>query len=67
MRGSVKTQYEYRINKKGSECFRTEHLDECKQKLAELNAKRNIYTMQVRKMRFGGYITSPAWEPWRDY
>ena len=64
MRGRVKTRYEYRINKKGSECFRTEIYQEAKQKLDELNAKRPVYTMQSRSMSYGGYIDRPDWTPW---
>ena len=47
---------EYRINKKGCECFRTCDLDEAKQKLAELSAKRpGIYTMQRRSTKLDKY------------
>lgn len=44
--------YEYRINKKGAECFRTRNHEEAKARLEELNAKRpGIYTMQSRSAR----------------
>ena len=47
---------EYRINKKGCECFRTEDLDEATAKLAELSTKRpGIYTMQHRSVRQNRY------------
>lgn len=43
---------EYRINKKGAECFRTENREEAVEKLAALQAKRpGIYTMQTRTRR----------------
>lgn len=41
-------KYEYRINKKGAECYRTRNLEEAKLRLAELNTRRPIYTMQSR-------------------
>ena len=43
-------RYEYRINKKGAECFRTEFYEEAKAKLEELHAARpNVrYDMQRR-------------------
>lgn len=66
MRGKVRTRYEYRINKKGAECFRTEDGDLCRRKLAELNSRRPVYTMQWRSMSYGGYIDNPNWTPWRD-
>jgi len=47
---------QYRINKKGAECFRTGNRDEAEAKLAELNAKRpGIYTMQKRSVRLDRY------------
>lgn len=40
---------EYRINKKGAECFRTRDTDKAYARLAELQAKRpGVYTMQRR-------------------
>lgn len=64
---------EYRINKKGAECFRSADYDEARRKLDELNAKRpGVYTMQsraVRVNRFGvkdqDWLGRPAWSPWR--
>ena len=61
----IKTRYEYRINKKGAECFRTDDIKLCKEKLDELNSKRPVYTMQQRSMNYGGYIDCPTWSPWR--
>lgn len=54
--GRDKYHVQYRINKKGAECFRTGDLDEAKAKLAELSAKRpGIYTMQYRHTRLNRY------------
>ena len=40
---------EYRINKKGAECFRTMDADKAYSRLTELQAKRpGVYTMQRR-------------------
>ena len=64
-RGKVRTRHEYRINKKGAECFRTDDLETCRAKLEELNSKRPIYTMQYRTMHYGGYIDNPHWSSWR--
>lgn len=63
---------EYRINKKGAECFRTRDLEVCKAKLAELSAKRpGVYTMQTRYCsvnRHGvleqDYKGDPQWSIW---
>lgn len=60
----VRERYEYRINKKGSECFRTEIFQEAKDKLDELNAKRPVYTMQHRSIRLDEY--NQKWTPWID-
>ena len=47
---------EYRINKKGAECFRTEDWEEASSKLAELQSKRpGVYTMQRRHRRENKY------------
>ena len=66
MRGKVRIKYEYRINKKGAESFRTEDPELCRRKLKELNGARPvpIYTMQSRSMRYGGFIVQPSWSPW---
>lgn len=52
---TYKVVNEYRINKKGSECFRTRSLEEAKEKLAELNSKRPVYTLQTRSARVDKY------------
>lgn len=48
---------EYRINKKGCECFRTMDRDEAVQKLILLREKGRpgIYTMQTRSTRLDRY------------
>lgn len=47
---------EYRINKKGAECFRTENYEIAKAKLATLSAKRSgVYTMQRRSVQLDRY------------
>ena len=63
---------EYRINKKGAECFRTRNYSEAKEKLDALNAKRPIYTMQSRSCqmdRYGVMMSdasgTPLWSMWR--
>ena len=64
---------EYRINKKGSECFRTQDNDQAQAKLAELSAKRpGVYTLQTRYVpvdRYGVAQTlwtgKTAWSEWR--
>jgi len=54
--GRERYHVQYRINKKGAECFRTGDLEEAKAKLAELSAKRpGIYTMQERHTRLDRY------------
>lgn len=54
--GRDKYHVQFRINKKGAECFRTGDYDEAKAKLAELSAKRpGIYTMQKRWTRLNRY------------
>ena len=59
------TQYEYRINKKGAECFRTSRRDELVRKYLSFHGDPK-YTMQVRSMRLGGYIgfNCISWSPW---
>lgn len=71
----IKYVTEYRINKKGAECFRCDDFDRTKAKLAELRAKKptGIYTMQSRDCRvnrFGvkdqDYMGRPAWGIWKE-
>ena len=65
---------EYRINKKGAECFRSRSYEEARSKLEELRAKRpNVsFEMQSRSARLNKYGTTEknwkgeiAWSPWR--
>jgi hypothetical protein len=65
--------YEYRINKKGAECFRSRDLEATRQKLKELSEKRpGIYTMQSRHCRYEDgcyylaqdYLGRPQWSIW---
>ena len=69
----IKHVYEYRINKKGAECFRSDNLERAKEKLSELKAKKpnGVYAMQSRSCRvdrFGvkerDYMGRPAWGIW---
>lgn len=62
---------EYRINKKGAECFRTEDREEALSRLAQLQAKRpGVYTMQTRNRRENRYgqpviMHGGGWGNWR--
>ena len=68
----IKYVYEYRINKKSTECFRTRSLEQARRKLTELNQKRpGIYSMQIRSCRVNklGILEQtwngkPAWGIW---
>lgn len=69
------TVSEYRINKKGAECFRSRSYEETRAKLAELQAKRPNcrYTIQSRhadRDQYGCYRTGwqgrIEWSPWSD-
>ena len=54
--GRDRYHVQFRINKKGAECFRTGNYEEAVQKLNELNQKRpGIYTMQKRSTRLDRY------------
>lgn len=59
---------EFRINKKGAECFRTENKEEAYSRLKELQQKRpGIYTMQTRHRRenkYGQSITCGFQDGW---
>jgi len=42
-------RFEYRINKKGAECFRTDSLETAKERFAQLSERRpGVYSMQAR-------------------
>lgn len=68
----TKWKAEYRINKKGAECFRTTDSETAYSKLRELEAKRaGIYTMQIRRAqvdRYGMLVTDCSgrvnWSAW---
>lgn len=69
----IKCRYEYRINKKGAECFRSSSFESTRSKLEELKSKgrAEIYTMQARSVRLDKYGDSirdykgrPEWSPW---
>lgn len=48
----TKYRTEYRINKKGAECFRTMDFTEMQGKLEQLSAKRpGVYTWQSRSVQ----------------
>lgn len=52
----IKYHYEYRINKKGAECFRTSDKEHCLERLTRLQALRpGVYTMQTRSVRLDRY------------
>jgi len=54
--GSEYLRTEYRINKKGAECYRTENREDAFQRLESLREKRpSIYTMQTRYRRENKY------------
>ena len=69
----LRERYEYRINKKGAECFRTDSYMEAKAKLEELRSKKPAvkYDMQRRSVRVNrvdtpdiDWLGRPAWSPW---
>ena len=69
----IKHRYEYRINKKGAECYRTDDPKQLQIKLAELKEKKPnvVYTTQSRSCRLNKYgvmdqdhLRRPAWGIW---
>lgn len=69
----TRRRYEYRVNKKGAECFRTEIYEEAKAKLEELQAakprvKFDIQRRHVDLDKHGvprlDYLGRPQWSPW---
>ncbi len=68
----IRYRTEYRINKKGAECFRTEDFEEARSRLQELSAKRpGIYTLQRREVRVDkldradrDWLGRINWSPW---
>ena len=57
-------RYEFRLNKKNAECFRTYDFQEALAKLQELQAKRPVYSMQYRYQTFHTYSFKFGWGPW---
>jgi len=66
---------EYRINKKGAECYKTDSFEQMKEKLSAMreNKPRVIYTAQSRYCRldrFGVKLKDcfgrPQWSPWEE-
>lgn len=69
----VKHRSEYRINKDGAECFRSDTYNHIQKKLTELKEKypRVKYTIQSRSVRLDKNGVSlrdwkgrPDWSPW---
>lgn len=68
----TKYRTEYRINKKGAECFRTMDFEEMKSRFEQLAAKRpGVYTWQSRsvQLQHGMAVTDcsgrPLWMAWQ--
>jgi hypothetical protein len=66
---------EYRINKKGCECFRTESREAATERVQELQRRNSncVYSMQERRCRIDNYGAKirewkdrPQWGPWYD-
>ncbi len=68
----TKSRAEYRINKKGAECFRTTDGSAAYAKLKELSARKpGVYTIQTRNChldKHGVMLTTgagdPIWSAW---
>jgi len=68
----MQSRSEYRINKKGRECFRSESFEQAREKLDELEKHRpGVYTMQWRSCpcnKVGALETDgagrPIWSAW---
>ena len=69
----IRYAYEYRINKKGAECFRSSNYDAILRKLeALMSNKPNVtFTVQSRSCRLDklgimekDFRGRPAWGPW---
>ena len=58
------TEYEFRLNKKNAECFRTTDFHAALAKLEELQAKRPVYSMQYRERTYHTYRYKEGWEAW---
>lgn len=66
---------EYRVNKKGAECYRCSNLAEANAKLAELREKRPNVSFSVQRrscrldrngVREKDYLGRSLWSPWQD-
>ncbi len=75
---SYREKRQYRVNKKGSECFRADTYGEAKEKLDQLTGGKpgNKYTIQYRTCRYDDwdqdallrdYLGRPQWTPWFDF
>lgn len=70
---SINYRYEYRVNKKGAECFRTDTYEKAAAKLKELQDKKpnvrfDIQSRSVRLDKYGvalrDHLGRPRWSPW---
>ena len=68
--------HEYRVNKEGAVCFRTDSFEKAKAKLEELRAKKpnvkfDLQTRSVPLDKYGvalrDYKGRPMWSPWRSH
>lgn len=57
-------EYEFRLNKKNAECFRTADFDVALAKLKELQAKRPVYSMQYRSRTYHTYRYKAGFSDW---
>lgn len=73
---TVKYRFEYRINKKGCEIYRSEILPDVLETFRRLNEKRpGVYSLQRRDCRIEKYgvlaVNSwngkNAWSPWQNF
>ncbi len=70
----IKSKSEYRVTKKGSECFRAGTYEEAKQKFDQLTGGKPSakYGIQHRSCRYEGgslakdHLGRPDWTPWFD-
>lgn len=60
-------EYEFRLNKKNAECFRTYDFLEALTKLQELQSKRPVYSMQYRYRTYHSYSYKRGFGPWESW
>ena len=60
-------EYEFRLNKKSAECFRSGNFLETVAKLNELQSKRPIYSMQYRSRTYHTYRYKEGFEEWSSW